>query len=145
MRFFISQGIDTPSVISELTQYEYLKTGSVSNDFYEKARSFRREIDFAFFAAWCGWSYEDYLQSTPVSRRFVRKEIENKIVQLSSIFERAVAVAINNSFSKKRKEKLWQKRSHEKRPPLERKELNALKKAFKKKAPWTPWQRRSNG
>lgn len=74
---------------------------------------------------------------------FVRKEIERKTVQDSSVLKDAVQVAVNNCLSK-RKAKLWRKATAADYDDsvVSREEAHALKLAMERTTPWTPWQGR---
>lgn len=100
---------------------------------------FRKEADFAFFAARLGWDYEQYAQHTPVQLAFVRKELETVTVDQSNLFKDAVQVAVANCLSKKR-HKLWKKRNGSFREDsFTYEEIDALKEQHRKNPPWTPW------
>lgn len=76
---------------------------------------------------------------------FIRKEIEKKTVQDSELLKKAVQVAVNNCFSKRRA-KLWKRRRRgydESQVPIS--EIQAIRAQMKKNAPWTPWQKKGGG
>lgn len=94
---------------------------------------FRRESDYAYFAARLGWTRDQYASLTPVELAFVRKELETRTVQESELLQHAVEVAVANVMRKKgrKAEQLWKKTAHERRePPVAKKEFDALKAAF---------------
>ncbi|WP_314653528.1 hypothetical protein [Slackia exigua] len=101
------------------------------------AASFAKEIDYAYFAASLGWTYEQYGSCTPVQLLFIRKEIERRTVRDSDLLKDAVQVAVNNCLSK-RKAKLWKRRGVALEIPVE--EVNAMKASMEEQAPWTPWR-----
>lgn len=94
---------------------------------------FRRESDYAYFAARLGWTPDEYGSLTPVELAFVRKELETRTVQESELLQHAVEVAVSNVMRKKGRKaaQLWKKTAHERRePPVAKKEFDALKAAF---------------
>lgn len=76
---------------------------------------------------------------------FIRKEIEKRTVQDSELLKKAVQVAINNCFGK-RKARLWKRKRRvydEMQVPVA--EIEAIRERMKKSVPWTPWQKRGGG
>ena len=75
------------------------------------AEPYRRDIDFAFFAANFGYSKKDYEELTPREVFFIRKAWEDKLVTDSYMTYNAVFTAIYNVTRKKNKKalKLWKK------------------------------------
>lgn len=77
----------------------------------EIAKPYLKEIDFAFFAVYFGYTKSDYEQLTPREIAFIRKEWENKMISDSYNIYNAVFKATYNVHRQKRKKalKLWQK------------------------------------
>lgn len=75
------------------------------------AEPYRRDIDFAFFAANFGYSKKDYEELTPREVFFIRKAWEDKLVTDSYMTYNAVFTATYNVNRKKNKKalKLWKK------------------------------------
>lgn len=137
MRFFIQGRREL--ALTRLTGFDYFTAKPKSGEAAQDAALFRREADFAFFAARLGWDYEQYAQHTPVQLAFVRKELETVTVGQSNLFKDAVQVAVANCLSKKR-HKLWKKRNGSFREDsFTYEEIDALKEQHRKNPPWTPW------
>lgn len=97
---------------------------------------FRREIDYAYFAARLGWTPEQYGSLTPVQLSLVRKELETRTVRDSEIMQHATEVAVANVLRKKGRKllELWKKVQPEhSAPPVTKSEFDLLKKAFANK------------
>jgi hypothetical protein len=45
----------------------------------------------------------------------------------------------------KKKVKLWRKKARTSEPDIPLTEIYAMQKAYKKKTPWTPWQKKGGG
>lgn len=120
----------------ELTRFEYFGTRQLPPEKAKAASMFRRESDYAFFAARLGWTPDQYGSLTPVELSFVRKEFETMTVRDSEIMQHAVEVAVANVLRKKGRKllELWKKLNPEhSAPPVKKDEFDALKAAFAKK------------
>lgn len=78
-------------------------------EFARKAKPFRYEMDFAFFAVNFGYSKADYEALTPKDKVFIVKEWENKKVLDTNLLYRAFYTATYNLNRKRGKKalKLW--------------------------------------
>lgn len=80
---------------------------------YEKeAKDYLDTMDFAFFVVNFGYTKADYEALTPAEKLFIRKAYEDKTVGDSSLFEKAVEVAIGNTVCRKKGKRalsLWHK------------------------------------
>lgn len=145
MRFFILESSRLRNqYLNELTEYEYYETREKPKQELEKEQDFQSEIDFAFFAVRLGWSYSQYLETTPVQRRFIRKELETYTVETSTLYEKALEVALANSMAKRgaKKEKLWKKNRKKQAPIISVVEMEKIQQQLNKRIPWTPWSRK---
>lgn len=145
MRFFILGSSRLRNqYLNELTEYEYYETREKPKQELEKEQDFQSEIDFSFFAVRLGWSYSQYLETTPVQRRFIRKELETYTVETSTLYEKALEVALANSMAKRgaKKEKLWKKNRKKQAPIISVVEMEKIQQQLNKKIPWTPWSRK---
>lgn len=98
-----------------LIEFEYLNSDTTENsNINEQAKSFRNEMDFAFFVVNFGYSKEDYNALTQTEKLFIMKAFEDKAVLQTSLINNAVANAIANCMRKKSKKAvpLWKKRSN---------------------------------
>ena len=75
------------------------------------AKPYRRDMDFAFFAANFGFSRREYEELTPREINFLYKAWENRAVSDSYLIYNAVFTAVYNANRPKRKRalKLWKK------------------------------------
>lgn len=95
-----------------LIEFEYLEPGEPDKEYEQMAKSYRSEIDFAFFVVNFGYSKADYEALTQRERAFIYKAWENKLVNDTTQLRNAVLNAINNAIRKKGKKflALWKKR-----------------------------------
>lgn len=103
---------------------------------------YKRELDYAYFAANLGWLYEEYASHTPVELLFIRKELEKKVVQDSELFKAAVQVAVANALGKK-KHKLWNKKggTYDESAAIPIPEIQEISDIHETNTPWTPWKK----
>lgn len=75
------------------------------------AEPYRRDIDFAFFAVYFGYSKSEYEELTPREATFIRRAWEDKRVSESTLIRNAVLNAVSNALRKKhaRFRELWKK------------------------------------
>lgn len=101
---------------SALIDLEYLRGDDTDTPYSEEAKSYQKEIDFAFFVANFGYSKTDYEAITPREKAFIYKAWENKIISDSYALYNAVFKAVYNVNRPKRKQalKLWKKASQKK-------------------------------
>lgn len=97
---------------SRLIELEHFGGEEPDEDYQKIAEPYRRDIDFAFFAANFGYSKRDYEALTPRELYFLRKAWENKMVLESQLTYNAVFTAFYNVNRPKRKRalKLWIKK-----------------------------------
>lgn len=99
----------------------------------------RRQIEYAYFAANLGWDYEQYGSCTPVQLLFIRKELEKKTVRESNLLKDAVQVAIARCFGK-RDAVLWRRLARKDgESPIPISEIEAIQRRLAESVPWTPW------
>lgn len=95
MPFFLPEG---------LTEFEYFETDNKDQSYIEKAKPYRRDIDFAFFAANFGFSKREYEELTPRELHFLYKEYENRqVAQLTSVYNAVFTATYNVNRGKKRR------------------------------------------
>lgn len=98
-----------------LVEFEYFSTEDTEEDdeYRELAKSYHKDMDFAFFAVNFGYSKEEYGALTWREKAFIYKAWEDKIVRDSYNLYNAVFTAEYNANRPKRKKalKLWKKRS----------------------------------
>lgn len=94
---------------SRLIELEHFVGEKPNEDYLKIAEPYRRDIDFAFFAANFGYSKEEYEALTPKELHFLRKAWEDKAVLETQLFYNAVFTAFYNVNRPKRKKalKLW--------------------------------------
>ena len=98
-----------------LIEFEYFSNDTDPGD--EKlVTSYRKELDFAFFAVNFGYSKADYEMLTPKEKAFIYKAWEDKIVGESYRFYNAAFTAAYNVNRPKRKRalSLWKKKKVQK-------------------------------
>ena len=91
---------------------EYLANDEIDDQYEKIAEPYLEDIDFAFFVVNFGYTKADYEALTPAEKLFIRKAYEDKTVGDSSLFEKAVEVAIGNTVCRKKGKRalsLWQK------------------------------------
>ena len=100
---------------SRLIEFDYFG-GEEDPQYVTAAEPYRKDIDFAFFAANFGYSKADYESLTPRERAFLYKAWETRMVSDSYNQYNAVFTAIYNANRPKRKKalKLWKKRAVQK-------------------------------
>ncbi len=97
-------------VPSRLIELEYLGgDGSSDREYEEKAKDFRKEMDFAFFVVNFNYSKDDYYALTPKEKAFIMKAWENKLVSDTTLIRNASLNAQGNINRKKGKKfiDLW--------------------------------------
>ena len=94
-----------------LIDFTYLSGGDPDPEYEREGKSYRRDIDFAFFAVNFGYSKSDYEELTPRERAFIYKAWEDKLVSDTTFLYNAVFTATYNCNRKKGKRalKLWKK------------------------------------
>lgn len=94
-----------------LIDYEYLNNIEKDENYIREAKPYRKDMDFAFFAANFGFSKSDYEELSPREIHFLHKAYEDKIVSQSYLIYNAVFTAFYNVNRPKRKKalKLWRK------------------------------------
>lgn len=101
---------------SRLIELEYFVGEEPDESYLKIAEPYRRDIDFAFFAANFGYSKKDYDALTPRELYFLRKAWENKMVLESQLIYNAVFTAFYNVNRPKRKKalRLWSRKQVQK-------------------------------
>ena len=100
-------------VPSRLIELEYLGGDEeVDEEYYEEAKNFRKEMDFAFFVVNFNYSKSDYEDLTPKEKSFIMKAWENKLVTDTTLIRNASLNAQGNIHRKKGKKfiDLWTKK-----------------------------------
>ena len=94
-----------------LVDFQYHSSGDQDSDYDRLAEPYRKDIDFAFFAVYFGYSKSDYEELTPRETAFIRKAWEDKRVSESTLIRNAVLNAVSNALRKKnaRFRELWKK------------------------------------
>lgn len=99
---------------SRLVALEYLTGDEEPDSEYAKlAKSYRDDIDFAFFVVEFGFSRQEYESLTEREIYFIRKAWENREVRNTNLINMAVSNALANLHRKKGKPPipLWKKSS----------------------------------
>lgn len=87
-------------------------------------------MDFAFFVVNFGYTKADYEALTPAEKLFIRKAYEDKTVSDSSLFEKAVEVAIGNTVCRKKGKRalsLWHKQQRPADKAIVKKQIEIVK------------------
>lgn len=125
MRFFIPE---------RLIAYEYLGRGGRNRTYEKLAKDYQNEIDFAFFVTNFNYSKADYEALTPNERAFIMKAHEDKLVGDSTLFQKAVEIAVGNVMRKKGKRpaRLWHRKQQLADKALAHQHLDIINEVEKK-------------
>lgn len=97
----------------KLVDFEYFDISSADETQQDEyARSYRQEVDFAFFVVNFGYTKSDYEQLTPCEKAFIYKAWEDKIVSDTTHLRNAFMNGYVNARRKKNKKviPLWKKK-----------------------------------
>lgn len=121
-----------------LIEFEYL-CGAEDAAYATEAEPYRKDMDFAFFAAQFGYSRADYDALTAREKAFVLKAWEDKTVRDTTLLRNAVLNAVGNALRKKGKpfRQLWARRQQRADADAVRAQIRAVREIdAKNKGAW---------